>query len=392
MSTRHTERTGGRIPVRRDRARLAQARARARFEWLLLARGRPSKLYGYASRHRGELIHLPWPPYWCLELHHDPYRDARSTTVWGHRWGWPPTHVRPRCVQDCALDSCLYVCCGYGEKLQPVGFVKSYVTNSQLDTLRVLLVGKDGAVYVHHMRAARLCRLASSTTEFTRRGLQRDAVTYEEDLELPDQRMCGTNARHLFDVIAAAADEHNLLTVGGLCQTHAGVCCNLLETVGDPWTAVPGARMTLTVPQVQYRLWPEARRDLRRHLYAGHPLGPWLVCGVLSRERETQRPSPPICSGGATVGNVATPGPREVEIVWVVLTLAGPLLAFWPDTGKICRLANSFSTLWRMGPRAMRGHWTYSAPGRHLPGDAWPLCEHVRPQVGKLPRKRAYLD
>nr|Q89743.1 RecName: Full=Uncharacterized protein DR7 [Human herpesvirus 6 (strain Uganda-1102)] len=283
------------------------------------------------------------------------------------------TYARP----ITALDSCLYVCCGYGEKLQPVGFVKSYVTNSQLDTLRVLLVGKDGAVYVHHMRAARLCRLASSTTEFTRRGLQRDAVTYEEDLELPDQRMCGTNARHLFDVIAAAADEHNLLTVGGLCQTHAGVSCNLLETVGDPWTAVPAARMTLTVPQVQYRLWPEARRDLRRHLYAGHPLGPWLVCGVLSRERETQKPSPPIRT---TVGNVPTPGPREVEIAWVVLTLAGPLLAFWPDTGKICRLANSFSTLWKMGPRAMRGHWTYSAPGRHLPGDAWPLCEHVRPQ------------
>nr|AVI09195.1 hypothetical protein [Human betaherpesvirus 6A]AVI09308.1 hypothetical protein [Human betaherpesvirus 6A] len=101
MSTPHTQRTGGRIPVRRDRTRLAHARARARFEWLLLARGRPSKLYGYASRHRGELIHLPWPPYWCLELHHDPYIDARSATVWGHRWGWPPTHVRPRCVQDC---------------------------------------------------------------------------------------------------------------------------------------------------------------------------------------------------------------------------------------------------------------------------------------------------
>lgn len=273
-----------------------------------------------------------------------------------------------------------------------MGFVSSYLTHSPLDTLRVLLVGRDGAVYVHHMRAARLCRLASNVTEFARRGLQRDPVAYEEDLELPDRRMCGTNVRHLFDVIAAAADEHDLLTVGGLCQTHAGVSCELLETVRDPWTAVPGVRMTLTVARAQYRLWPDARRQLRLHLYAGHPLGPWIVCAVLSRERETQTPSPPIGSGGVTLGNVPTPGPREVEMAWVIVTLAGPLLSFWPDNGKICRLANSFAALWRMGPRAMRGHWTYSAPGRHLPGDAWPLCEHVRPPVGKLPRQRAYLD
>ena len=71
------------------------------YAWLSLSRGSPRKVYGYAFRHRGELVALPWPPNWSLELHHDPYRDARAQTVWSHRWGWPATHVTARTVRDC---------------------------------------------------------------------------------------------------------------------------------------------------------------------------------------------------------------------------------------------------------------------------------------------------
>lgn len=264
-----------------------------------------------------------------------------------------------------ALDTHMYVCCGRGEKLQPVGYVRNRAAPSDLNSLRVLLIARDGAMYVHHMRTARLCRLASSVTEFARRGLQRESEVYEDDVSLPDRRVGSATAIHLFDVITQAADVHDLLTVAGLCQTHTGVSCQLWYTDHDPHTVAGAARFTLTVARQQYRLWPNARRKLLQHLHPDHPLGLWLLCAVLTYDaKETNRAVPPV-----------TP---EAETVWVIVTGRGAILGFWPESAKMCRLASSMKGLWKNGARALKGHWTYAAPGRHRAGEAWPLCAHYQ--------------
>ena len=253
-----------------------------------------------------------------------------------------------------ALDTHMYVCCGRGEKLQPVGYVRNRAAPSDLNSLRVLLIARDGAMYVHHMRTARLCRLASSVTEFARRGLQRESEVYEDDVSLPDRRVGSATAIHLFDVITQAADVHDLLTVAGLCQTHTGVSCQLWYTDHDPHTVAGAARFTLTVARQQYRLWPNARRKLLQHLHPDHPLGLWLLCAVLTYDaKETNRAVPPV-----------TPG---AETVWVIVTGRGAILGFWPESAKMCRLASSMKGLWKNGAR-----------GRHRAGEAWPLCAHYQ--------------
>ena len=182
---------------------------------------------------------------------------------------------------------------------------------------------------------------------------------------MPDRRVGSATAIHLFDVITQAADVHDLLTVAGLCQTHTGVSCQLWYTDHDPHTVAGAARFTLTVARQQYRLWPNARRKLLQHLHPDHPLGLWLLCAVLTYDaKETNRAVPPV-----------TPG---AETVWVIVTGRGAILGFWPESAKMCRLASSMKGLWKNGARALKGHWTYAAPGRHRAGEAWPLCAHYQ--------------
>lgn len=64
------------------------------FYWLLQTQGRPSLIDSYLKKHQGLILKLPWPEHWRLELHRDPYHDARAATMWGRtRWGWPSRHV-----------------------------------------------------------------------------------------------------------------------------------------------------------------------------------------------------------------------------------------------------------------------------------------------------------
>lgn len=236
---------------------------------------------------------------------------------------------------------------------------------------------QHNAIYSHDLQRARLYRLAGSVTDFARRGLVRDLGIFREDETLPPLYQGSKNVRRLLMALTRAATREGLPMAQLISSRHRGVSC-VLDTAGLSVRPSEKPHRVILKMAAQERLfkdWPTSRSVLQRTLPRDGPLGRWTVIATL-----TPQPPDPWLGVSSAYSDGGTdlmwPIGSKTTDAWLVLTEAGPLIAYWPETAYRCRLADNLATLWRMGPQTMWGHWGYAAPGARLEGEDWPRCAH----------------
>lgn len=187
-----------------------------------------------------------------------------------------------------------------------MGFLIRRDARFPLDTLRTLLVARNGALFSHDLRRARLFRLAGGVSEFARRGLQHDDRVFSEDVLLPERCVGSRNALKLVRALNRANFGGGPQEVAQVAARHRDVrwtveCGGGLNPDGD----VPRRAVCILLDWERERAqMTSAASLLQRLLPNDSPLGRWTVFASLrpeevKRTRVTESVSPSSSSSSS---------------------------------------------------------------------------------------------